>query len=316
MENLQNTLNLVSANLSNMADVLIATIISSKLSETELDALKTNITTQQSAIKTAQINIQSAKSNWTNKIAYYNDQIAIYEDYIASAEKALTIAESQLNLKKATPRQFEIDTALARIRQAQATLQLAQANLSETIITAPLDGIIIKKNNNVGEQSSISQPILEMIGQANLQIEVDIPESDIIKIKIDQDADISLDAFGDDQIFPGKVVFVDPAETIIQDVVYYKVKIQLTDSNDVMNFDVKPGMTSNVIICADKKENVLIVPARAVKSNNGDKYVEILVDNKPVQKIVTIGMRGDEGIEILSGLEQGDEVITFVKNGK
>ncbi|MFH1457523.1 MAG: efflux RND transporter periplasmic adaptor subunit [Patescibacteria group bacterium] len=313
LENLQNTLNLVSTDLGNVADVLIATIISSKLSEAELDALKTNITAEQSAIKTSQINIQSAKSNWTNKVAYYSDQIEIYTDNVTGAEKALELAESQLNLKKEPPRQFEIDTALARIKQAKASLQLAQVNLSETIITAPINGTIIKKNNNVGEQSSLTNPILEMIGESNLQIEVDIPESDIAKIKIGQDADVSLDAFSDDKIFPGKVVFIDPAETIIQDVVYYKVKIQLTDSSEIMSFDIKPGMTANVVVCTDKRENVLVVPTRAVKSNNGDKYVDILVNGAIEKNIVTTGLRGDEGIEIMSGIEEGDEVVTFVK---
>ncbi|MBU4360387.1 efflux RND transporter periplasmic adaptor subunit [Patescibacteria group bacterium] len=313
LDNLKDTLNLVITALSQTIDVLNATMISSDLSETELDTLKSNIVTEQSGIKTAKTNIQTAKSNWTNKIAYYQDQITIYEDAMVDAQKALDIANSQLALKKSAPRAFEIDAAQAKIDQAQASLKLAQANLNQTIITAPINGTLIKKNYNVGEQTSLASPVLEMIGESNLQIEVDISESDVAKLKAGQDADVSLDAFGDDEIFAGKVTFIDPAETIIQDVVYYKVKIQLNNVLNDASYDIKPGMTANVIICTNKKENVLIVPPRGVKSNNGDKYVEILINGTLEEKIVTTGLRGDERIEIISGLSGGEEVITFVR---
>lgn len=314
VDDLQNTLNLVNSALSDTADVLSYTITSSKLTEAELDALKTNIATEQTTIKTAKTNIQTSKTNWTNKIVYYQDQITIYEDSITNSEKALAVANSQLNLKKSPPRSFEIDSAKAVVDQARASLKLALANSAETVITAPINGIIVKKNYNPGEQTSLASPVLEMIGESNLEIEVDIPESDITKVQTAQDVEITLDAFEDDEIFPGKVTFVDPAETVIQDVVYYKVKVQLDNSKENTSYDIKPGMTANVVIYTDMKDNVLMVPARSVKSDNGDKYVEILVNGNLEEKTVTTGVRGDDGIEIMSGLNEGDEVITFIKN--
>ncbi|PIZ81866.1 MAG: hypothetical protein COY02_00925, partial [Parcubacteria group bacterium CG_4_10_14_0_2_um_filter_41_6] len=192
--------------------------------------------------------------------------------------------------------------------QAQASLSLALANMEESIIRAPLVGTITKKYYEAGEQTSLSSPVLEMIGEATLEIEVDIPESDISKIIIGQETKITLDAFGDEREYTGSVTFVDPAETLISDVVYYRVKAAFSDSGQV-----KPGMTANVTIITDMKENALYVPVRAVKSRNGDKYIEVLENGLVVEKIITLGLRGDEGIEILSGLEEGDEVITFVK---
>ena len=72
-------------------------------------------------------------------------------------------------------------------------------------------------------------------------------------------------------------------------------------------------MTANVKIVTAEEENVLFVPFRAVKSKNGDKYIDVLVDGVPERKIVELGLRGDEGIEILSGVEEGEEAVTFVK---
>ncbi|PIR94694.1 hypothetical protein COT95_02825 [Candidatus Falkowbacteria bacterium CG10_big_fil_rev_8_21_14_0_10_37_6] len=309
IEKEKNMLSLTRDALTSVMEVLQATITSSDLSEAELDALKTNIQAQQSAINSAQTALLSAQSNWTNKIAGYDNEITTAKDNIGKAKAALKSAESQLALKAANPREFEINSQKAKISQAQAAVSLALANLEETIIRAPLDGIVTKKFFEPGEQASLSEAVLEMIGQATLEIEVDIPESDIAKIKIGGKTIITLDAFGDDVSFDGIVSFVDPAETIIQDVVYYKVIVQFETADE----DIKPGMTANATILTDEKQEVLVIPFRAVKSRNGDKYVEVLANGTVTEKTVTLGLRGDEGIEIISGLQAGDVVITFTK---
>lgn len=311
---LKNTLNKVATTLSDTLDALSATTISTDLSTTELETLKTNIKTQQSSIATAQSSIITAQSNWTNKITYYNDQLAAGENAIKSAQNSLTTAQSELNQKKSPPKSYDIKSAQARLAQANASLSLARANFNDAIITAPTMGVITKKNFNVGEQSSLTTPLLEMMGQTNLEIKVDIPESDIAKILIGQEVEITLDAFGPDQKFMGQVVFVDPAETKIQDVVYYKVTVQFSDQAAI---GVKPGMTANVTIYTAKKDQVLVIPSRAVKSRDGEKYVTILIDAKKnitTDKTVVVGLKGNEGIEIVSGLQAGEEVVTFVKN--
>ncbi len=289
--------------------VLENTLTSTDLTETELDTLKNNIQTQQTTINTAKVNVQTAKANWTNKIVYYENALTDARNAVDEAESALQIAESQLQSKLSPPRQFEIDAQYAQVQQAQASLQLALANLNEATITAPLNGTITKKFYEAGEQSSLASPVLEMIGDATLEIEVDIPESDVAKVAVGQTAHITLDAFGEDMAFDGVVSFVDPAETLISDVVYYKVKTQFNETSGV----VKPGMTANVTILIDQKADVLVVPNRAIQRRNGTTYVEVLEQGVAVEKTVTTGLRGDEGIEIMTGLQEGDAVITFVK---
>lgn len=277
-------------------------------SNSDQDSMETSIQTKQGSINTARSSLVASKTAWTDKIAYYDDQEASAQDSRDAAKAALQTAQSQLEKTLSGPRQFEIDSQNAKIAQAQAALSLASANMEELLIRAPLGGIITKKYFETGEQSSISSPVLEMIGDATLEIEVDIPESDISKVSVNQPSEITLDAFSDETVLNGVVTFVDPAETLISDVVYYKVKVSFTDSGQV-----KPGMTANVKIITQQKENVLYVPVRSVQSRNGDKYVQILEAGIPVEKIVTTGLRADEGIEILSGIKEGDEVIMFVK---
>jgi len=298
--------------LSDVFNVLENTITSSKLTQTELDALTSGIQTKQTTISTALTNLQAAESNWTNKEVYYKDQISKAKDSLKSTEDSLRLAEAQLALKEADPQSYEIAASQARIAKAQANLSLALANLNDSIIKAPVKGTIVDINQDLGEQTSLAQPVISMIGESALEIEVNIPESDIAKINIGQNVEITLDSFGDDIIFPGTVTFIDPAETVIQDVVYYQVKVQFTNNSE----NIKPGMTANVVIIIQVKDDVLRLPLRALKQKEGKKYVEILVDKKIQEKEVNTGLRGDDYIEILSGLTQNDEVITYIKNDK
>jgi len=302
----------VRACLSDVFDVLQNTIISSSLSQTELDALISGIQTEQTTISTSKINIQTAESNWTNKIVYYADQITKAEDEAAVAEDSFELAQAQLALKEAQPQDYDITAANARVTKAEASLALAQANLNDTIIRAPVAGTIMEINSKIGESTSLATPVIKMIGESELEIEVDIPESDITKIEVGQSAEITLDSFSDDNLFSGTVTFIDPAETVIQDVVYYQVTVQFSDGQD----NIKPGMTANVTIKTKEKSNVLRVPLRSVKQNNGDKIVEMLEGEQIKEHPVTSGLRGDEYYEILDGLSAGEQVITFIKNGK
>jgi len=121
-----------------------------------------------------------------------------------------------------------------------------------------------------------------------------------------------LDAFGDDIKFGGTVTQIDPASTEVQDVVYYKVTVTLDDTTQ----SIKPGMTANVVFSTDKRENVLSIPSRAVRSNSA-KYVKVLVNAKTGETkdvTVTLGLKADDGkVEILSGLNENDEIILGIK---
>ena len=106
------------------------------------------------------------------------------------------------------------------------------------------------------------------------------------------------------------MIKIEPAETIIQGVVYYKVTVGFDEPDERM----KSGMTANVDIITETKENVLAVPQGAVLAKDGQKMVRIL-EGKDIKEVkVETGIRGSRGeIEILSGLKKGDRVITFIK---
>lgn len=318
-----NALTQTSQVLSDAYIMLVNTPTSFDYSQTKLDSDKSKVSSDQATISSSISLVQTAESTWEAKqtilttaenslktfLANKDSKINAAQGAVDNAKVALALAQAELNLKKAPPRQEDINQQKARVNQAYAAWQKALADLDEVTLKAPLDGIITKINYDLGEGTQPGKPVMSILGKSGLEIEVDIPESDIAKITLNQETSITLDAFGDDKVFKGQVISIDPAETIIQDVVYYKVKVAFV--NPVK--EIKPGMTANVDIITAKKNNVLVVPARAVKQNS-EKYVDLLVNGQEVKRPVETGLRGDGGlIEITSGLKEGDEVITFKK---
>ncbi|KKK87420.1 hypothetical protein LCGC14_2753440 [marine sediment metagenome] len=109
-----------------------------------------------------------------------------------------------------------------------------------------------------------------------------------------------------EQTLTGKVISIDPAEKIIDGVVYYEVSVSLDDLPE----DVKPGMTADLIIRTDFKENVLTVPKKAVRKRNGKTIVQVLENKTIIEREIKIGLKGtNDLIEVISGIEQGEQVI-------
>ncbi|MFA5047685.1 MAG: efflux RND transporter periplasmic adaptor subunit [Patescibacteria group bacterium] len=289
-------------------------ILNSYYSQTIKDTIKADLVGQQTANNAGLSAVQTAKSNLTNAITSYKSQID-------AAQKSLNIYNAQLSLKKAGPRSFDVEAAQASVDQARAQLAKLNTNLDSYVIKAPIDGKISKVNFLVGEQTSQAQPIMTMLGSEKYEIKVDIAESDIAKLKIGNVATIDLDAFGSDHIFSGHVTFIEPASTVIKDVIYYRTTISF--DQDSWNDQIKAGMTANITIVTAEKPDVIYIPQRAVKIKEaalgqvGEKYVKVLVGDQPQEKAVSIGLRADNGlVEVISGVNEGDRVITFEKSGK
>ena len=317
----------VAGSLSDIYETLVNTPASTDYTQTEIDADKTNVRADQTSISASISAIQSAKMTWNSAkfnltsaennlatfLANQDSQIGSAQGLVDSAKGAWDLAKAQYSQLLSPARIEDIDLQRARVSQARAALQRAQVGLNQMTIIAPVDGVITRVNYEVGEKNDFSKPVFSLLGNSGLEIEVDIPESDIAKIIVGQNARITLDAFSSDEVFSGHVTSIDPAETVIQDVVYYRLKITFDQNNE----KVKSGMTANIDIQTASKENVLSIPARAVKEN-GSKYVEILSSSgEVIKKDVETGLRGDGGLlEIISGLSEGEEVITFKSEAK
>jgi HlyD family secretion protein len=313
-------LNMTLSSLNYFYSTLQGTITGSQYTQAELEADKTIISTAITTVNTAITTIQSAHQTLIDAISAAQNSLAsaklsasqqqtAYQASVDSTYNAWQVAIAQLNKITAGPNQHDVSLLTAQIEQAQAALDSVNKTIEDSKIKAPIDGVITKVDNEVGEQTTMGKAVISMLGDSNFEIEVLIPESDIQKVALSDKVMTTFDAFGEDEKFYGQVYFIEPAETTVQDVIYYRVKINF----DPRGKEIKSGMTANVTITTAEKNNVLTIPTRAIVDKNGNgKFVKVLINNEAVEKKVEIGLTGDEGMsEVLSGLNEGEAVITY-----
>jgi HlyD family secretion protein len=198
---------------------------------------------------------------------------------------------------------LDIQAQELAVRQKENSLQDAKDKLADYIVRAPFEGTIAKINIKNRDTISAGTSVATLISKKQLA-EISMNEVDVAKIKNGEKATLTFDAIPDLTI-SGIVGDIDGVGTVSQGVVTYIVKI----SFDTQDSRVKPGMSVSTAITTDMKEGMLFVPNSAVKIKNGENYVEInppLLTKVPVE----IGLSNDTQTEIISGLKEGDEIIS------
>ena len=258
---------------------------------------------------------QSTIDTWRADVSTVRTNINTVTNNLTAAEEKLKAAESNLNLeknnlalKKAGTIEEQIAAQEAQIKSAGANVEYYRAQLAKTMIHSPISGVVTTQNAKVGEIVSANASMVSIISASQFEIEANMPEADIAKVSVGNTSLVTLDAYGGDVVFEAKVVAVDPAETIVDGVATYKVTFQFVKDDE----RVKSGMTANIDIASASRENVIAVPQRAIIRKNGDQFVRIADDESFREVKVETGLRGSDGnIEIISGISEGDKVITF-----
>lgn len=276
----------------------------------------------EAAVQQNQAQINSAESDMAkiqavtemSRKTYYRYKNLYKKNFIAKSE--LDQAESDYLSNLA-----QIGAARAKINQARASYKTAMTNLGYTKIIAPVDGTIISREIDLGQPvaASFQAPELFTIAQdlTKMQIEVNVSEADIGKVKEGQQVTYTLDGYPD-RLFYGKVTQVRISPTTVSNVVTYSVIVGV-DNKDLT---LKPGMTANVSIITSKSENILCAPSVALKytpETDGKKYQSqglwILANNKPQRIDIETGASDDTNIEVKSDkIKIGDKVIIGASN--
>ena len=229
---------------------------------------------------------------------------------IVSKRLAVDLAKGELQKAKdelaqltASPRQEDVSLYQSQVDQSQAQVDILENKIEDAYLRSPVKGKIAAVNKRVGELAQ-QDIIATLLPDDPYEIEVNIYEEDVVKVDIGDPVDISLIAFPD-RVFPGKVISVDPAEKLIEEVVYYKVIIAFEETPE----GIRPGMTVDLVIKTASRDDVLLVPEGAVQKINGKTMVKVPKDGKAEEREVELGLKGEDYFEVISGLEEGEEVI-------
>jgi RND family efflux transporter MFP subunit len=238
-------------------------------------------------------------------------------NYKRQRELLKTGSTSQADLDAA---QSRYNRVLASIEVAKAQVQGAEVAMENTLIRAPFNGTVLTKNADVGEVVAplgagvnSKAAVVLMADMTSLQAEIDVSESNIEKITINQDCEIRLDAYSD-KAYPGYVAKIVPTADRSKATVMVKVGFKNYDQR------VLPEMSAKVIFLSESSKNekieetkqLLVVPIGSVVNRNNSKVVYIVRDDRAVQLPVTTGKELGSYIEIKSGLMNGDKVIESV----
>ena len=212
---------------------------------------------------------------------------------------------------------LDVKSSELSVKQRQNALQDAKDNLADYYIRAPFSGTLSAVNVKRGDPAGSATAIATLIATDKVA-SVTINEVDAAKIKLGDKATLTFDAI-DGLTLTGKVATIDTVGTVSQGVVNYTATISF-DSTDIR---VKPGMSVSASIITDTRLDVLTVPSTAIKTSSNGNYV-LVFDTPitststagvtsvipPIQKSVEIGLSDDTNTEIISGLSEGDQIIT------
>jgi multidrug efflux pump subunit AcrA (membrane-fusion protein) len=249
------------------------------------------------------IALEQATIAYQDALAKYNLDTNPSDSQLAPLMLQQAQAELNLALKVQPYRQIDFEAARTAIQQAEAALDLANIQLGEVVIKAPFDGIVgqldISKGSRVSPQTTVANFISKEV-----EVVVNVPESRIGQVEKGQSAALQMTAYPG-QDFPGVVNSIAPQAN--QDTRTFEVKITPTKGADLL----RSGMYANVSILAQEKPNTLLAPRAAITTID-DQPVAFVVkgDNTVEQREVTTGLFDKDNIEILTGLKEGEAVVT------
>lgn len=271
--------------------------------EASLGQAKANLNLAKAGLENAQAELEDAKANFERQNALFKqNSISRAEFDAANARYKRAVAS--------------VASAEASIKFAEANVRSTEVMLEYTYIRAPFDGVVLTKNANVGEvitpfgAASGSRGAIVTIADMNsLEVEADVSESNIQKIKEGQPCEITLDAYPQKR-YPGYVNKIVPTADRAKATVLTKVRFTERDEH------VLPEMRAKVNFLNETKQNntknsapKLSVPASAISTRNGQKVVFIVENGKAVETAVTLGENMGSRIEILSGVTAGQRVV-------
>ncbi len=249
--------------------------------QADLESARASVLNQRAAVARAEADLANARANVVRQEVAVRDakikrdsrvrlfqEGGISQEERDSAQAAYDSAVAQLDAAHAGVRSSEAalevtkaqrTAAEAQVRQKQAAVDQAQVDLRNTYIRAPVDGIVVSRNVDVGQTvaASLQAPTLFLIAQdlTKMQVDTNVDEADIGRVALEQEATFTVDSYPG-QVFRGRVMQIRQAPQVVQNVVTYNTVVTVSNQD----LKLKPGMTANVKLLVARRDNALLVP--------------------------------------------------------
>lgn len=242
------------------------------------------VATQQATLEEAHARLSLAKKNSSN------NQALLKQNYIS--QNAYDTSQNS------------VDLAQAGVKSAEAQLAIARIALADSVIYAPMAGIVSKRFLQSGDKAAPDMPLFTLVNLAQMILEAQVPSGDVARIKIGQDVEFQVDGFPGRK-FSGKVERINPnADPSSRSLLAY-VKVNNPDAS------LKGGMYVKGSILLEKSRAKPLLPLLALRNEQGKSLVHKIEDGKIVVQAVKLGLRNEEEglVEVLEGLSAGNQVL-------
>jgi multidrug efflux pump subunit AcrA (membrane-fusion protein) len=303
------------------------------------NALRAGQIDDEKRINDAEIQLTTALDDQKKSDLADHQAVGSARNDVDAAEAEVTQQVAAKGVQEERPKNnAEVAAAQADVDAKRAVLDDFQRQLDDTTLVAPTEGTVAVIGGRVGEEvpgggsnrggfdaSALSRPpnaqapgsvssraggFVTLTDLGTNEVKARFSEADTAKIKAGQAAKVEFESLG--QQLSARVVRIDPIETVVANVVTYTVTLLLDKKLD----EIKPGMTGNVDVIINQKQNVLRLPVTAINPRNGRATVQVLgKDGNLETRQVTTGLKGDDDVEITSGLDVGDKVVVVAAGG-
>jgi HlyD family secretion protein len=294
-----------------------------------------------SGIQAAEADVRNAEATLDDLLAgAERDELAAARAQVAQAEASLAqllgeertgslqaaqanVESAQANLENVTadPREVDLASALAQIQQSQAALEQAELEVRKATLRAPMSGTIAETNLTIGESPDAALPDIVLADLSGFYVDVTVDEIDVASLALDQQVTLTLDALPE-LLLRGVVDTISPLSTEESAVTTYEVRIR-TPADDPR---VRAGMSATADIIVAQKDDALVVPRRAVRTEDGELLVDVPVDQSlcaadpdtlPAQPeleavSIEVGLRNDTLIEVADG-DMDEQTCVYVE---
>lgn len=279
--------------------------IDSTTQQNEVDINKAKLNSYEAQLAAAKVSLKIAEKKYKRTQALRKQNAVSAED-LEDAEDAYETAKSKVT---------ELDST---IKETEISLSTAETNLGYTKITAPLDGTIVSVPVKQGQtiNAAMDTPtIVQIADLSQMEILIEISEGDISNIK--PGVKVTYSILGDlNNIYETTLKSIDPGLTLLtnneytevvgsDEAIYYYGRLVVPNDRGVLRI----GMTTQNVIYEDSAEDVLTVPATAIKNEGQGKFVEILTKNGVEKRSVVTGVSDGLNIEVKSGVKEGEEAV-------
>ncbi len=262
-------------------------------------------------VQEAEADLASAQRKWST---IHQDQSAAVAAARAKVDQARGALQSaRANAAQDRVKAEEVFNQQAQLTKAAASVAQTKTSLSYTTITAPRDGVILAKDVEEGTivnsgRSGIAEgmALVELGDLSAMYVDVEVDETDLPDIAAGQQVEIAVESIRDKALV-GSVTRVDPQATTTSNITTVKVEIKILDHDQRL----LPGLSATCIFLSGERANVLALPSKAIHRKDGKCYVNVSGGQQQaaVATDVQVGLEGDDSVEIVSGLKEGDRVV-------